>query len=240
MEEKGRKNAAGDWLRMEAFDRLASAGMIFMVLAGFGVGFAARGFPVFDGRAGTLAASAIMGAVVLAFGALYLFFRRTDARWARGLRAERRVGDLIEHAVAKPGCAFAHDVREALGGPGNVDHIVMTPAGIWVVETKSGWLGKRRFRPALRQVAGNVRRVRRHLGTGLPVRGALVIADRWDRELEADHDWNGEPVKAFGPKTFWRLLRSEREHDPAARPSPNTATVERMVWDLGSTRHLEP
>ncbi|MYD97897.1 MAG: NERD domain-containing protein [Gammaproteobacteria bacterium] len=92
-------------------------------------------------------------------------------------RRKRRVGDRIEHALVRSGCAFAHDVKEALGQDGNVDHVVLTPAGVWVVETKSAWLDGKRFKQALRQTSDNVRRVREKLGTSLPVRGALVIAD---------------------------------------------------------------
>lgn len=236
MELKGRKNAAGEWLRGEVVDRIASAGMIFMVFAGFALGFAIRGLPPFEGGAGTAAAWTFTGAVFLSLVASWLFLRRNGATLVRGLRAERLVGDAIEHALAHPGCAFAHDVKEALGGRGNVDHVVMTPAGVWVVETKSGWLGKRRFRRALGQVAGNVRRVRRHLDTSIPVRGALVIADRWDRSWESDHDCHGETIKALGPKKFWQLLR--RERGPTANPSADKAGLERKVWNLGSMRHL--
>ena len=114
----------------------------------------------------------------------------------------------------------------------------MTPAGIWVVETKSGWQSKRRFPRALGQVAENVRRVRRHLDTSLPVRGALVIADRWDRALEGHHEWNGEAVRTFGPKTFWHLLQREREGDALKGAPADMTRVERMVRELGSTQHL--
>ena len=181
----------------------------------------------------------MLGAMILAIGVFQVFCWRVDATWGRGRDAERQIGDLIEHAVAQRGCAFAYDVKGALSGRGNVDHVVMTPVGIWVVETKSGWLSKRRFQPALRQVAENVRRVRHHLGTPLPVRGALVIAGCKDGSLEAEYDGNGEPVKAFDPKTFWLLLRSERGRDPAAVQLPETARVEKVVWNLGSTRYSD-
>ena len=91
----------------------------------------------------------------------------------------------------------------------------MTPAGIWVVETKSHRLSKRRFPRALRQVAENASRVRRHLETSLPVRGALVIADRSEDALEARYDWNGEAVQAFGARKFLRVLRTEGEQTGA-------------------------
>ena len=60
-------------------------------------------------------------------------------------------------------------MQEALGGSGNVDHVVMTPTGVWVVETEAHWLSPRRFPAALGQAANNARRVRRHLKTPLPV-----------------------------------------------------------------------
>ena len=132
--------------------------------------------------------------------------------------------------MTRRSCAVAHDVREALGGWGNVDHVVMTPAGIWVVETKSHRLSKRRFPRALRQVAENASRVRRHLETSLPVRGALVIADRSEDSLESQFNWNGEPVQAFGPTKFLRVLSAEREQAGADARSPEMARVERAVW----------
>ena len=239
MEQTRRKNAAGDWLRGQILGRTVLAAMMLMIVAGFGLGFAVRGLSFFDGRTGALVAMALLVGVVLAFAAYHRFILGSDARWGRGFTAERQVGDLIEHALAKPGCAFAHDVKEALGGAGNVDHVVMTPVGIWVVETKSSWVARRRFPRVLQQVVRNARRVRRHLGTSLPIRGVLIIADRGDGTLEEDYDSGGEPVKAFDPKTFWRLLRCECEHRPPAELSPDVARVERLVWHLGSKSHLE-
>ena len=239
METTGRKNAAGGWVRGEFVRRIAAAGMLWMGFAGLIVGFMIGSLPVFDAWAGSRMSLGLVGGMILTFVALYAFCRRVDATWGRGLRAKRQVGDLLEHALAQGGCAFAHDVKESLGGGGNIDHVVMTPTGIWVVETKSGWLSRRRFRSALRQVAVNVRRVRRHLETSLPVRGALVIAERANDSLEAEYDWNGEPVKAFGAKMFWALLRRERTDGRVVGQSSETTRVERLVWNLGSTRYSE-
>ena len=107
------------------------------------------------------------------------------------------------------------------------------------METKLGRLGKRLFRRALRQAAVNVGRVRSHLETSLPVRGALVIADRSNASLEAQYDWNGEAVQAFGAKNFWRVLSAEHEQAGAAVRFLEMARVQRAVWNLGSTRYLE-
>lgn len=103
---------------------------------------------------------------------------------------------------------------------------------------KSNWLSERRFRPALRQVAENTGQVRQYLETSLPVRAALVIANRSNDSLEADYDWKGEPVKAFGARKFWDLLRIECEQAPAIVRPDETPRLERLVWNLGSTAYL--
>ena len=239
MKKAGRKNPAGGWLIVEANWRIASAGMLFMAAAGFALGFVVRGLPLLDGPAGDGASWAVLGAVVLALGGLCAYLLRVNATWVKGLKAERQVGDLIEHAVAQRGCAFAHDVKEALGGRGNVDHVVMTPAGIWVVETKARRLNPRRFPSALRQAAENAQRVRRHLEPSLPVRAALVIADRSEDELESDRDWEGKLVKVFGAKRFWRILRTECAQAGADELPPQTTTLVRRVWNLGATAYLD-
>ena len=191
MEGTGRKKAAGSWVRWEMLTRIVSAGMLAMAAFGFGIGFMLRGPPALDALDQTIATWGVVAMMSLVCGALYVFGGRIESTWRAGWDAERRVGDLIERAIVEAGCAFAHDVKEALGGSGNVDHVVMTPVGVWVVETKAHWLSPRRFPAALGQAANNARRVRHHLKTPLPVRAALVIAERADGPFERDHDWEG-------------------------------------------------
>ena len=175
---RGRKNAAGSWLRGKYFSEMGFTGMFAMVVAGFAMGFAFRNFRVFDERTETLVGQAMPGVAIMAIGIGLFCCRRIYATYGRGLEAERLVGDLIDHAIAGPGCAVAHDVMEALRGSGNVDHVVMTPVGIWVVETKSGWVEKRRFPGALRQVGENVKRVRRHPDRPAPHRRSAAPGRR--------------------------------------------------------------
>ena len=239
MKKTGWKNAAGQWVRQQWLARQALASMLFVVIAGCAFGFWIRGLPVFNGPAGILALLVAAGAAILACVVVFAYHRRLDTTWLPGLKAERRIGDLIDYAVTQCGCAFAHDVREALGdGLGNVDHVVMTPAGIWVVETRAHRVPKSRFPAALRQVAENVGRVRNHLETSLPVRGALVIADRSQDALEEQFDWEGEALLAFGAKRFLRALKAECEQTGTDVRSPEMALVAHKVWDLGSRRHL--
>ena len=242
MQRKGRKNAAGGWLLGEMTGRAAGVVSAGSVVAGFAWGLLFGGAPLVANLVQASPWWSALGSLCvigLAYGVVVLVLRRTRATWGRGLAAERRVGDRIEHALVRPGCAFAHDVKEALGGPGNVDHVVLTPLGVWVAETKSGWLDKAPFTNALRQTAANVERVRRNLNApGVPVRGALVIAD--NQELyEADHDWKGEPVAVFRVVSFWRRLQQECGADGRRIEIQEGESLARKVWSLGSTRHLD-
>lgn len=241
MPGRGRKNAAGGWLLGEVHGRIA--GIAGAAAAGFSLGLMVAATPPIR----ELLAQAVpgwltlggLGVAGLAFAAAWLMLRRTNATWGRGLAAEKRVGDRIEHALVPRGCAFAHDVKEALDSPGgNVDHVVLTAAGVWVVETKAAWLAERPFQDALRQAAANVQRVRRKLDRpDVPIRAALVIAD--DREpFKADYHWQDEPVTAFRIVSFWRRLQAECGGEESE--IRDREELAREVWNLGSTRHLDP
>ena len=99
MEKTGRKNAAGGWVLGEFLRRIASAGMLFMAVVGIALGFLIRGLPVFEGSVGSRTSWVMLGAMMLAFVVFYAYCRRVDATWGRGLRAERQIGDLIDHGV---------------------------------------------------------------------------------------------------------------------------------------------
>ncbi len=63
-------------------------------------------------------------------------FRRRSAvveRWLKGARGEAKVGKVIEQ-MRDDGWRAIHDV--SFGGP-NVDHVLIGPAGIFTIETKS-------------------------------------------------------------------------------------------------------
>ena len=242
MATTGRKNKAGSWLQQEVILRTAGVIGVVVCLWGVVVGFLVRSMRGVDEVAPELtwwvALLGLIASYAVAHWIVQLSVRRMESTWGRGLLAERRVGDLIEFAVTDRGCAFAHDVKEALDGYGNVDHVVLTPVGVWVVETKASWLRQDRFHAARRQTAENVRRVRQHLRTTLPVRGALVIADESVKAYEKDHPWDGEPVTAFDSRTFWRRLRDERDQEGAVTDPAEVARVQNVVWSLGSTGHL--
>ena len=241
MDPRHTKNPSGAWLQRMLSERNEGALATLMVATGFLMGFLLRGLPTMDGfmRAFPIWAVAACGAVLIGtFLAVVLaYVRRTQATWGAGWAAERRVGDRIEHALVRPDCAFAHDVREVLGGGGNVDHVVLTPAGVWVVETKASWLEPERFQKALQQAARNAQRLREHLATQIPVRAALVIADS-EEPYEHECDWLGEEVIAFRLVSFWQRLGTECKSEAA--DGSEQKKLRQLVWNLGSTAHLNP
>ena len=176
-------------------------------------------------------------------------WRSAGRGWPCAARTPRGGGDSLRKGASAtasstrsyaPDARFAHDVREALDGVGgNVDHVVLTGVGVWVVETKAAWLDEGPFRDALRQTAANVQRVRRELGRpDVPVRAALVIPDNQE-PFEADYDWKGEPVTAFRVVSFCRRLQEECGQADGASEIREREEVANEVWSLGSTRHLD-
>ena len=65
---------------------------------------------------------------------------RPSFRWnldnlQKGGEAETYVGQLVEYAITAEHCAVAHSVTEIATG-GDIDHLVATPAAVWLIETK--------------------------------------------------------------------------------------------------------
>ena len=99
------------------------------------------------------------GLVFVAVGAWRAFrgWRLRDMRTGAG--AEERVGEAIEYALTRAGCAVAHGVT-VIAREGDIDHLVATPTRLWVLETKSGRLPRTAFATTLRRIARNVDAVR--------------------------------------------------------------------------------
>lgn len=97
-------------------------------------------------------------------------------RWEQGAAGEEKVGDVIE-AMGPKGWLPIHDVEL---GRGNVDHVLVGPAGVFTIETKShrGEIAVTRIpRAMLSQAYAQSKRIEAIVG--LPVTPLLVFSDAY-------------------------------------------------------------
>jgi hypothetical protein len=116
--------------------------------------------------------------VVLGLGALattclglaWLVRPRPDPeRWRRGAAGEATTALLLDR-LSRRRWAVWHDLRIP-GSRSNVDHLVIGPTGVWVIDSKA-------TRAAIRVRWGSVRFGDRRLDSGPTVWEAQVVADR--------------------------------------------------------------
>ena len=125
---------AGDHNLRQAMRRMSVA------VTAFALALAAVGFA--DAKGG-LIGLAIEGVVVVGFLAFPLVQRASWANpdtWLLGLFGEAMVAHLLGMLPATFHCV--HDITVRSNGKrSNIDHLVVGPTGIWVIETKN-WKGK--------------------------------------------------------------------------------------------------
>jgi hypothetical protein len=82
----------------------------------------------------------LLGLVVAALVAWRLRFRPSEQvqAWRRGAAGERRTARLLDRLV-RDGCVVFHDLAVP-GSPANVDHLVIGPSGVFVIDSKQ-WSG---------------------------------------------------------------------------------------------------
>ena len=143
-----------------------------------------------------------------------------------GLDAEYRIGQVIEYALVPQECAVAHGVTK-IAAAGDIDHLVGTRRGLWVIETKVRAVPPKRFPAVLDRIAENVHAIEVWAG-GVPVRGCLVLLEpyRGKRDFEAK---DGTPVVVHDELSLRDALRAEAGED-----GPVGRELARRVWKLGS------
>ena len=148
----------------------------------------------------------------------------------RGLASEMSVGQAIEDAIRAPGCAVAHGVMEtAITKEGDIDHLVATPAGLWVVETKTRRVPKQDFPKVLERLAANAAAVRRWAPRGVDVRACLAFA-AGEAFGERSYREGGERIAAMDRKSLTAALRREARGSAAGNRD-----LARRVRELGRT-----
>lgn len=129
---------------------------------------------------------------------------RTSTRvWSTGAEGEARVGARLDR-IASDSIRVLHD-RRIPGTKANIDHLVVTPAGVWVVDTKRYKGGN----PSLRVEGGLLRPRVEKLIVGGRDRSKLVEGVLWQvgRVLEVLPDAPVRGVLCF-VDSEWGLLAS--------------------------------
>lgn len=173
---------------------------------------------IFLASGGLGASWKLYGLLMVAFAVLFvltsLFVLPNHIRaWNIGADGEVRTAQLLE-PLAREGFIVLHD-RRMRGGRENVDHLVIGPPGVFVVETKNygGSLGVRRgeLYVAGRRRTGVIDQVTRQaagvgeaLG-GVPV-GRVIVVHRADFPLFGQPKIDGVPI--VKPRDLVRLFRS--------------------------------
>ncbi len=165
------------------------------------------------------------GITLLLCSILLWVFPRIDS-FEKGYVAERQVGRELERALTAKNCAVAHNVTGVMDS-GDIDHVVATPTGVWVIETKYHRIRpKKVFFKALKRLHACRKGVEALLPPDTPVRPCLVLA--FERG-PVKSEWDG--IRVYNSDTF----RSEFLpvlRDEIQKPADVDAQVSRTIWQL--------
>ena len=221
------KRNPGQWLREAILDRLINAVVLVSMGLGLLIGAGSTLWTTHTLWETQAWQTLLPGAGFLVFG-LWRWRRGWRLRDMRkGARAEETIGQAIEYALTRDGCAVAHHV-EGFARVGDIDHLVATPHGLWVIETKSGRVPKAIFKETLRRIAANVEAVRMWAPPGARVTGCLVFADNKGPAPRPTYEWGQETIKAFANRSV--LVRKLSEEAQGTGDARDLAT---RVWKLG-------
>ena len=164
---------------------------------------------------------------------------RPSFRWnldnlQKGGEAETYVGQLVEYAITAEHCAVAHSVTEIATG-GDIDHLVATPAAVWLIETKYKRVPKKSFPKVLGRIAANMAAVRHWLPAGTTVRSCLVLA--YESGIKRGIYFHGrEKITVYTQDSLGTLIR-EIQAEARGRPSLDEQVV-KDIWNLGRVERL--
>ena len=110
---------------------------------------------------------------------------------------------------------------------GDIDHLVATPRGLWVIETKHGRVPRPEFQETLRRIALNVQAVR-DWAPRMRVTGCLVFASVHGNPPKPTYEWGTETIRCFESATS--LMREVKAE---AHWEGGSTEIAREVWRLG-------
>ncbi len=231
MDRDNVKRNPGGWLRDRILDR--NLGFALYVTAGTAWLCGAVGMVGMAFVLGSRNLDQWFSLIAVLPGAVFLVlgFYKAKRGWRlanmrKGARAEETIGQGIEYALTRDGCAVAHHVEE-VARVGDIDHLVATPRGLWVIETKHRRVPKSEFAETLRRIAHNVAGVR-EWAPGTRVIGCLVFARVRGKPPKPTYEHGKETIRAFASRRdLMRELRNE------AREAAESLDLARRVWKLG-------
>ena len=225
-----RRNPGG-WLREKLRERLVEVGVllamgaawlcgaVLALLIGLGPGFWSEW------------ASWMVLVPGVVFLGVALFRARSGWRIGnmnKGARAEEEIGQAIEYALTQDSCAVAHHV-ERIAKVGDIDHLVATPSGLWVIETKLRRVSPEEFPRVLQSIARNVKGVR-EWAPSARVTGCLVFASE-QRRPKSTYTHERETIRAFADATeLRRALRND------VRGAGGPTDLAARVWKLAELK----
>jgi hypothetical protein len=147
-----------------------------------------------------------------------VIFARSDSTiaWIRGAQGEEWVGEVLQPLESR-GFLFLHD-RLIPRSRANIDHIVVGPPGVFVVETKhyTGRLSESRKRRFVAQAQREAEAVRQVVSPVAVTPFVCVLE-------EVDLPWFAEEVD--GVRIVW-----PRELAKLLRKAPPTLTPDQVRW----------
>jgi Nuclease-related domain len=157
--------------------------------------------------------------------ALLTWPRDDDARWSRGAAGERATAALLAE-LPRRGWVVLHD-RALPGSRANLDHLVIGPSGVWVVDTKT-------YRAALSVRRGRVWAGDHAVPTEVAAWEAQQVADLLDVEVTAIVAVHGAGLRRRGKRCDEVLVvPADRLRRRLRRPGRRRLLTHAQVVDLG-------
>ena len=217
-EHSARKRYSDGWFRSDILERLLSGSLFTTMGVTWFCAVALTWFVRFQDvtpTAWNLLSTTLPGVILLL--AALIFARRIHRGWKttdmrKGARSEARIGHVIEYAISHETCAVAHNVI-GIAKKADIDHLVATPRGLWMIETKS----KRHSDTEdskLNALAAQVKDVRNWALPGTATSGCLVYVEDAGSANDSELRVNGESIqKLANQKSVAKILRTEVQEE---------------------------
>ena len=218
-----KRRFAGGWLRQKLLTRTMLLGSCTAFALGLLVAVMMNQWLPFRPYIATAVACMIIFVVAM--------FEYGPWKWRsdnleKGIAGEQRIGQAIEHALISDHCAVAHGVSK-IARVGDIDHLIATPLGLLVVETKYRRVPRKQFPEVLRRISQNVKAVREWAPQGTLVKGCLVLVEG-EKRPKGSYNSGGEAILVRKEEAFKKMLHSE------AHESHSTGSnLSSRVWMLG-------